>query len=157
MAKTDVTILGLKELRSTLKDIEKQALQKGALRSVMRAAAKETVLPALREQAPGNTAKAFKIKSSKGLKGGVGVDVGPTTDKFYLKFYEFGTKQRKRKSGGSTGKQEARPFIERTHKQEAPKIIQYIVENYQDMVNKYLQGRANYINKKLQKFRNGDA
>jgi HK97 gp10 family phage protein len=79
--------------------------------------------------------------------------VGPTTDAFYLKFYEFGTKQRKRKSGASTGRMPAKPFIERTHRQEAPKIIRYIVNNYDKMVTKYLEGRARYMNRKLQKFK----
>lgn len=149
MATGDFKIDGLKDVEKAL-----EVLPKNLQGNVLRTANRRLVAPIRKEvksQIPKRTGKAareLKIKTSRSDK--TAVQLGFTSDAFYMRFIERGTRVRQTLSGNSKGSITARPFIERAYERGSREIIKNKApKEYGDIVADILQKKSNRIRKRL--------
>ena len=140
-------IEGLKEVEDALKTLATKDMS-NILRTYNRTALKNYALNDLMSQLPysPDSLKNIRIVAGKGNK--TSVLVGPTSDSYWLRFAEGGTKDRYTKTGAYRGaifpNRRIEPILDRS----ATQIIDYTAKNYGEEINKILEKKLKRIKKK---------
>lgn len=122
MARSMMTITGLEELDAAMRELPKKIARQG-IRKPLRAGAK-VVLAEAKRNAPrgvtGNLRRSLKVRAGKRKKGIISMRVTTSEgwfkgDEFYAGFVEFGTKERRHRSGRSVGAVTARKFVRKAY------------------------------------------
>ena len=132
MTNKDYAFNGLSEVEEALKTLPAK-MQASLLKSFNRKASTKFVVKPLRMALnySSRTKKAIKIASVRDDK--TAVYAGPTSDAFYLRFLEKGTKERKGR-GKITGKHK----IERVADRGVNPIIKYTNKEFGEVINEFL-------------------
>jgi len=117
------------------------------LRSVNRTAETQYIVKNLRSSIPysANIKRNIKVESDRNDK--TGVIAGPSSDVFWTRFLEKGTKQRKTKTGANRGSIIGNHTIEPIIDQNVPNIIDFINNNLGKEISKFLEKRIKKLNK----------
>ena len=139
-----------------LKDVERalKVLPRNLQGNILRTANRRLIAPVrkdVKSQIPkrtGRASKELKIKTSRRDK--TAVQLGFTSDAYYMRFLEKGTRVRQTRDGANRGSVTARPFIERTYNRGAKTIIkEKAPKEYGNIVADILSKKSARIRKKL--------
>lgn len=146
MAKNEFSLEGVKEFDKLLDELDAKTHIK-IVNDFVFETAKKTILPELKKNAPLGDDRLFNdLKVRKGKRGGA--FVGNTTDTYWSRFYEYGTVVREHKSGKSTGKMTAKPFIEKSFDSTFKDAIVYFRTKFGERIEKILKRNVKRINKR---------
>lgn len=136
---------GLREFEEALDSLDPKTLQQ-IYRSANRKVLTKHVKGEL-STVVGERKKFMKVASVKEDK--TGVKIGPSTDVFWTRFLEKGTKSRSTKSGASRGRIAGNHKIETFYRTKVTSIIDYISENYGEAIDEILEKKVKKVNKKI--------
>lgn len=145
-------VTGVKELDRQLHQLIPR-LQKKALRPALRESSK-ILQRRMKANAPkdkGKTVRSIKIRSMKRSRVRMGVGVSAGADNpgeglpYYIKWVEFGTAERKHKSGKSVGRITPNPFIRRSKDESRQSVIATFRRRVGEEIRKIKVGLANSV------------
>jgi len=141
-------IEGTKEILEAL-DVLNQKETTNLIKSVNRKALNINVIKPLKSALPYSAAtkKAIRILSDRGEYKDTGLWAGATTDSFWLRFLEKGTKLRTSDTGANRGKITPRPIITRTIDSNTDGIIDFFNKDFGDTLADIMQKKLKRITK----------
>jgi len=137
---------GVKEIQEALLQLPAKVNAK-LLQSVHRKTAKKFIIDSLRAGTPysSTTKKSFVVQNDR--EDPTAVFAGPSSDAFWIRFVEKGTKQRETKKGYNRGSITGKNTIEPIVDQQIEPIINYVNTQYGEEIENFLQKRIKKINK----------
>lgn len=151
--KIKLEIEGLEEIRQALNSMPVKLSQQ-VLGKANRDILNKIVKPELKINLPYSGDKYKRaIKTEKYKNAFAGYMIGYTTDVYWLRFMEKGTKVRKTKKGYNRGAiTSPRPFIQRTLNQSSDKVIKNIKTEYGSIILNIIEKQLASTGKKLKKY-----
>jgi len=159
-----IDIEGWQEIYKALDQMDDQ-LRETIIRNVHKSVARQTIVKDMKAAIPysNETKKGIGVKNVRGNKNAIWI--GAMSDAWYLRFLEFGTKERKtraksrvkyKRSGGKTptynrGRIRANPIITRMVDGSIEQYITLLNSEYGTELQKYMQRKLDQTNKKIAK------
>ena len=140
MASKTLKIDGMKEAFEILDNLP-DSLRSKFLQSVHR----KTLNDVMRKPSP--IEEDTKVTTERGHPNAM--LFGIPNNKFWYRFLEYGTRQRTRRKGGSTGSMSAKPFFQRYVDAKIKEVVRHSNENYSDLMEKWLKRRIKSTGKRI--------
>ena len=140
---------GIKEVMDALDDL-KPKLKDQVLRSFLRKTASKEVVKPLRSHLPYSkkTTKHIRVGISRRDRNKTSVYAGPTSDRFWIRFTEKGTKQRYTKKGAYKGQLKAKNRIEPFVNSRIDGVVKYFNKEMGNEVERILAKKIKRLRKK---------
>lgn len=144
--KVKMKLVGTKEYTNILKTLPTK-VSDSILRSFNRQAANKNVVKPLKSSLPysENIKKNIKVQASN--KNKTAVVAGPTSEVFYVRFLDQGTKNRTTKSGANRGQIIGKFALEPAIDGRVNSIIKYTNKEYGKEINKFLKRKIKRLKK----------
>ena len=138
---------GTKEIIEALDSLDDKEILK-LIKSTNRVALNKEVIKPLKAAIPYSSRdkKGIKIVADKEFRK-TGLYAGPTTDVFWLRFLERGTKVRTTKSGANRGKISARPLIAPVLDNQSEAVIDFFNKDFGDALATVMEKKLKRIKK----------